>query len=119
MMKIKSILFYEKIPSHKIYIPEFIDLDANQKYIDYILQTNHSVNEDSKEMNPLLTDFRHKIHFRNKKMIFEKSGIHYDFVRGIYRENPNTRDLSDLWKETLEDKEKVKQNSEKIKSLLK
>ena len=107
------------IQTHKIYIPEFIDIDANQRYIDYILETDHSINEDSNKIDPLLTDFRHKILFRNRKRMFESLNTNYDFVRGRFNENPNTRDLSDLWKETIENTDKVEQNKEKIKSLLK
>ncbi len=105
------------IQTNQIYIPEFIDLDANRRYIDYILHTDHSVHEDSREVNPLCADFRHKILFRDRRRLFERLGTNYDFVRGQFKENPNTRNLSDLWMEILKNTEKVEENKEKIKAL--
>jgi len=106
------------IENFKIYIPEFIDMDGNRRFIDYILQTYHSVYEDSCDWNLLCTDYSHKILFREKKRFFESLGSNIDFVRGQFKENPNARDLADIWKETIENKEKIEQNKEKIKSLL-
>lgn len=105
------------IEERKIYIPEFIDIDANRKYIDYIIQTYHSAFPDQEYANFLCTDYRHKILFRDRKRIFEKLCSNRDFVRGQFVENPNTRNLSDLFSETLKNTEKVEQNKEKIKSL--
>lgn len=107
----------ELIEKRRIYIPEFIDMDANRKYIDYIIQTYHSAFPDQEDANFLCTDYRHKILFRDRKRIFEKLCSNRDFVRGQFVENPNTRNLSDLFSETLENTEKIEQNKEKIKSL--
>lgn len=106
------------IETYRIYIPEFIDMDANRRYIDYIVETHRSAFEDQNYENFLCTDYQHRILFRDRKRIFEKLCSNRDFVRGQFNENPKTRCLSDLWKETLENTEKVKQNKEKIKSLL-
>ncbi len=108
----------ELVENCKIYIPEFIDIDANRRYIDYITKTYHSAREDSDEANFLCTDYRHKILYRDKKRLFESLGKNTDFVRGQFTENPCTIDFSDLLKETLEYPEKVEQNKQKIKSLL-
>ena len=105
------------IEKRRIYIPEFIDIDANRKYVDYILQTYHSVFEDQEYANFLCTDYRHKILFRDKKRIFEKLCSNRDFVHGQFVENSSTKNLSDLVSETLENIEKIEQNKEKIKSL--
>lgn len=107
----------ELIEKHRIYIPEFIDMDANRKYVDYIVQTYHSASPDQEYANFLCTDYRHKILFRDKKRIFEKLCSNRDFVRGQFIDNPSTKNLSDLFSETLENVEKIEQNKEKIKSL--
>lgn len=107
----------ELIEKRRIYIPEFIDIDSNRKYVDYILQTYHSVFEDQEYANFLCTDYRHKILFRDKKRIFEKLCSNRDFVHGQFVENSSTKNLSDLVSETLENIEKIEQNKEKIKSL--
>lgn len=106
------------IQNGRIYIPEFIDIHATKKYIDYILVTYHSALEQSDSLNPLCTDYRHRILFRNRKRIFEKLGSNQDFVRGQFNENPNTILLSELIQETLDNKEQSEQNGEKIKALL-
>lgn len=117
-LALSEISLQKLIENHRIYIPEFIDMDANKQYIDYILMTYRSVFEEDGDANFLCTDYRHRILFRDKKRLFESLGPNTDFVRGQYNENPKTRCLSDLWKETLDNTEKVEQNKEKIKSLL-
>lgn len=108
----------ELIYDHKIYIPEFIDMNANKRYIDYILATYRSAFENENYENLLCTDFRHRILFRDRRRVFEKLCLNRDFVHGQYNENPKTRTVSDLFEETLENTKKIEQNKEKIKSLL-
>lgn len=106
------------IENHSIYIPEFIDMNAHRQYIDYILQTYRSAFEDEEDANLLCTDYRHRILFRDKKRLFERLGTNTDFVRGQFNENPQTKCLSDLLEETLNNTENIEQNKEKIKSLI-
>ena len=108
----------ELIENHRIYIPEFIDMDAHRQYIDFIIQTYRSAFEDEEYANFLCTDYSHRILFRDKKRLFERLGKNTDFVRGQFNENPQTRCLSDVLQETLNNAEKIEQNKEKIKSLI-
>lgn len=107
----------ELIDDHRIYIPEFIDMEANRQYIDYILKTYRSAFENQDYANVLCTDYRNRILFRDKKRLFEGLGPNTDFVRGQYNENPKTKTLSDVLEETLKNTKKIEQNKEKIKAL--
>lgn len=106
------------IKKWKIYIPKFIDIHAKRKYIDYILVTYHSATTQSDVVNPLCTDYRHRILFRDKKRVLEKFGSNYDFVRGQFNSNPNAVLLSELVQETLGNKRVAERNRNKVKMLL-
>lgn len=107
------------LEEYSIYIPEFIDIDGNKRYIDYIVRTYNYINENSKNRDFFSLDFRHRIVFRNRKRLFGLLCTHTDYVPGVYEENPNARVVYDIAKETLKSPEKVERNKEKIKSMLK